>query len=313
MSAGYRNPQTRNRIWYTAHGYALATTLTRLFRHKLATATTLLVIAVSLSLPVLIVFLTPQLSSLSKAPLKSLSMTLYLDGEVSDEDAAAMAQRLNQQQDISDARYISRQEALTTLRENTSLSPAIDILGVNPLPAAIVVQPATQLPDRQLQQALADKLSEMPGVNDIQLDLEWVARMQSIGVLLNRVAWLMGLILVIASLMVIANTIRLELLRHAKESEVVSLLGGTPRFIRRPFLYLGATFGMLGALLASLIAIGLLFSLNIPIRQLAESYASSFELSLPNMHYMAYIVLFSLAAGIVAAVLTVRFQLSTKS
>jgi cell division transport system permease protein len=93
------------------------------------------------------------------------------------------------------------------------------------------------------------------------------------------VAWVLAFLLGLGALLVVGNTVRLDIQSRREEIGVLQLLGATDGFIRRPFLYLGAWYGI-GA---GVIALGLLaaagHALREPLAQLAASYGSQFELT----------------------------------
>jgi len=88
---------------------------------------------------------------------------------------------------------------------------------------------------------LADEFSTLPTVTLVQTDLRWVRRLQAVVELIRVVATLLGLFLLLTALLVLVNTIRLELLRRQREREVATLLGASQLFLNRPMVYTGAT------------------------------------------------------------------------
>lgn len=305
-----KHPASRRALWFTQRGYALATTLSRLGRFKLATMMTLLVIGISMSLPALFVFLSPEIAKLSGSQLKAPGLTTYLSMDLDDLQGAALAQQIGQRDDVTEAIYVSRDEALALLQEKTELSPAVATLGENPLPGSIIVQPAAQTRSVAAHRLLASQLEAMPEISRVQLDLEWVERVQALGGLIKTSAFLCALVLVLASLMVIANTIRLELLRYSRESEICSLLGANPSFTRRPFLYLGAVFGLAGAAVGSGLALVFILLLATPVGELAHSYGSSYQLQAPGPQKLLLLIGGSMLLGILAAALTLASRSS---
>ena len=125
---------------------------------------------------------------------------------------------------------------------------------------------------------LRSQLAEMNGVQQVQLDMQWVERLTAILKLGERFVFGLTVVLVIALLLVIGNTIRLAIENRRTEIEVVKLVGGTDGYVRRPFLYMGALFG-LGAGIAAwaLLVFGLNW-LNAAVLDLAGLYGSDFAL-----------------------------------
>jgi cell division transport system permease protein len=166
---------------------------------------------------------------------------------------------------------------MADLRQRTGFGGALDALSENPLPHVIKVRPATSAVAAIAR--LADELSALDATEFVQLDRLWIERLEAILELGGRAVNLVSLLLAAAVVLVIGNTIRLEINNRRTEIEVLKLVGATDGFIRRPFLYTGLWLGALGAVAAALmIGLGLLL-LSGPVRELAALYASDFRLS----------------------------------
>ena len=110
------------------------------------------------------------------------------------------------------------------------------------------------------------------------MDTEWVGRFLAMLEIIRRVVALAAGLLAIGVVIIVGNTIRLDIQNRRDEIEVAKLIGATDSFIRGPFLYTGFWYGLLGGLLAfGLVALALL-ALEGPVRRLAGLYASGFRL-----------------------------------
>lgn len=110
------------------------------------------------------------------------------------------------------------------------------------MPGVVVVTPAEV--DKPALEALRQRLAELPKVELAQLDLVWVERLAAILKLGDRFVFGLTVLLVSALLLVIGNTIRLHIENRRTEIEVIKLVGGTDAYVRRPFLYMGALYGL---------------------------------------------------------------------
>lgn len=292
---------TGPRWTYGRRGYALAQSLRQLKRYKFASLITLLVLGITLALPVILLFASSALKQLGTRNLDSESLTVYLHTTISDLQGAQLAQEWLGKQGIRSTRYISRDEALNLFRENADIKEALDALGSNPLPGAIMVFPDsdTLLADRIDE--LAGSLNALEPVERVQLDLRWIKRLQSVVSLIKLVGGLLTGFLTLTAFLVISNTIRLELLRRRSEMEVASLLGANQRFLNRPILYTGAVYGLLGGLLACLIALLAFHALQGPAEELSGLYQSSFRLNMPTPSQIFAVLGGSLLLGIIGA------------
>ncbi|MCY1210470.1 Cell division protein FtsX [compost metagenome] len=119
----------------------------------------------------------------------------------------------------------------------------------------------------------------MPGIEQAQLDLVWVERLSAILKLGERFVFGLAVLLILALLLVIGNTIRLHIENRRTEIEVIKLVGGTDSYVRRPFLYMGALYGAGAGMLAWLVLAYGLDWLNDAVVRLAGLYGSDFALA----------------------------------
>ncbi len=286
---------------YGKRGYALAQSLRQLKRHKFPTLITLLVLGITLALPVMLLFASSALQQLSTRSLEGESLTAYLQDSISDLDGVALAEKWATQEGIRSTRYISRDEALSLFQQNSDISAAIDALGINPLPGAIMVFPDSNTLRSERIDALARDLQRSGAVERVQFDLRWVKRLQAIVSLIRLVGGLLAGFLTLTALLVIGNTIRLELLRRRSEMEVASLLGAGSYFMNRPILYIGALYGLLGGVVASVIAVLAFNAIRQPADALSSLYESSFQLNMPTPSQIGIVLAVSITLGLLGA------------
>ena len=302
---------SRHAFWFTTRGYALRSTLRRLVQRKLASLTTLGVMSLSLTLPVLLFLLLPDMLRVTSASTSSPGLVAYLDTKLTDIEGARLATSIEQRADVQSADYVSKADALAELRQSgnaDNINKTIELLGHNPLPGTVLIKPAGDVgrSGSQEHQRLAGVMRDTAGVNAVEVDIEWVERLAAIRSFVQTAGWLCLTVLVLASLMVLSNTVRLEALRYTQESSVIHLLGGKRGFRQRPFIYLGGLLGGLAGLSACILACIALTVLNVPLQALAHSYALSFALPLPEPSTLLKIVFVSTLLGTVTALFTVR-------
>jgi len=305
-----RNPQTPSsrslaKPWtYTRRGYALAQSFRQLRKRKLASLSTLLVFGITLALPALILFTANSLAALGKKSVGEESVTAYLTLQTADLDGAALAHQLQSQPGIKNTRYVSRDEALALFNEQAQFNEAVELLGENPLPGAIIVYPDTTLLNQRAIEQLATQLEASSAIDRVQFDLRWVKRLQAVLNLSRTIGWVLAGFLMLTALLVIGNTIRLELVRRQSELEVSRLLGANRAFLHRPLLYAGALYGFLGGIFACIIALLALHWLRTPAAELSHLYASTFELILPTTSQLLLVVSAATLLGLIGAIVT---------
>ena len=177
-----------------------------------------------------------------------------------------------------------------------------------PLPGVILVTPSKV--DRDGLEALRQRLAELPGVEQAQLDLLWVERLTAILKLGDRFVFGLSLLLIATLLLVIGNTIRLHIENRRTEIEVVKLVGGTDGYVRRPFLYMGALYGLGAGLIAWLLLAYGLGWLNEAVVGLAGLYGSDFGLTGVPADDALSLVLGAVLLGYIGAWLAVARHLS---
>ena len=261
------------------HAQVLFGALGRIAQQPFATIMIVGVIGIALALPLCLQLLLQNARAASGTWGEALDLTIYLDTQATEARARAIAAQLQARGDIAAVHVVTADQALQEFREKSGFGPALDVLKENPLPHVIVVTPTLEVSGDDAIEGLKKTLAAIPGVASVQLDTAWVKRFHALLDLLRRLTSMAAAILVAGVILVIGNTIRLDILNRRNEIEVMKLVGGTDGFARRPFLYSGVIYGLGGggvALALVLLARRLLAG---PLENLTRLYGSSFELS----------------------------------
>jgi cell division transport system permease protein len=263
--------------WAQQHQLVAVETLMRLLTKPLGSIMTWLVIAISLTLPGAMWMTLDNLSQLSNRFQASGSMSVYLKTAVQNDQAQQLLSRIESMDGVADVRFISADDALAEFRASSGLGEALDLLPENPLPGVMVVEPELALPQQDVI-ALADTLRSESRVDSVELDTAWLDRLHALLALSERIVWVMGALLALGILLVVGNTIRLSIAARVDEIRVTKLVGATNAWVRRPFLYTGLWFGMVGGLVSwILLAIGWAL-VSGPVEDLAALYGSEYRL-----------------------------------
>ena len=259
--------------YVTAHATNCVAALRRLLRQPVGSFMTAMVIALALALPAGMRVIVNNADLLSESWQGAADFTVYLEMDVTDERARALADEVRKRDDVESVTLVDRTTAFEEFRARSGFGEALDALEENPLPHALVVRPAGGAAADV--EKLARALDGRPETALVQLDTQWVARLRGILGLLARVVDIVTVLVGLAVVLIIGNTIRLEINNRSIEIEVMKLVGGTDGFIRRPFLYLGAWYGLIGALAAAGLVLATLALLEGPIASLASLYSRS--------------------------------------
>ncbi|PLX61873.1 permease-like cell division protein FtsX [Sedimenticola selenatireducens] len=266
-------------VWLMRHLQVALASLGRLIRTPLSSLMTTLVIGIALALPAGLYLLLGNVQTLSGNWDGAASISLFLKQETSDKQARQLASRLQNDPAINQVKLISRTEALEEFRQLSGFAGVLDSLDENPLPSLLIVEPTAQHAEPVPAEALLARLRQNSEVEFAQLDLQWVRRFHAITRIAQRGVIILASLLGLSVLLIVGNTIRLEIQNRHAEIEITKLIGGTNAFIRRPFLYNGAWYGLFGGISAWLMVTVSLLLLDNPIEQLAGLYQSGFQLS----------------------------------
>jgi len=281
-----------------------------LVRQPLATLMTSAVIAIALALPSGLYVALQNASALSAGWDGSTQISLFLKADVSEEQAGEFAKRLRQHAQIEHVEIIGKQQGLEQFQQLSGFGDALRFLDENPLPVVLVIQPRVD-PDRP--DRVSHLLKELRGESKVdlaQLDMLWVKRLYSLIEVAERGVWIIGGLLGLAVLLIIGNTIRLDIQNRREEIEVSKLIGASNAFIRRPFLYTGLWYGLGGGLLAWLLTSVSLELLDSPLQRLTTLYHSTFHLAGLNEHNIVFLIGVSCLLGLAGSWLAVGRHLS---
>jgi cell division transport system permease protein len=284
--------------------------LGRLTRNPVSTLMTAAVIGIALALPSGLHLLVDNVSGVSSSWDNTTSVSLFLSDTIDDEQAERVRRTVAAREDIAETRLIDREQALAEFRRLSGFGEAIELLEQNPLPAVILVRPAEPVRGAQAVARLAEELQGYREIDLAQVDLQWVERLGAITDAIERAVIILAALLAGAVLLIVGNTIRLEIQNRHSEIEIVKLVGGTDAFIRRPFLYEGLWYGLLGGLIALALVIGSLFLLDGPVQRLAGLYESEFSLSMIDPLSLFGVILGGPLLGLAGAWLAVGRHLA---
>lgn len=284
--------------------------LGRLSRHPLATLMTSAVIAIALALPANMFIAINNVSDMSADWDSSTQISLYLHTHIDEKQAKKLASKLRLHKDISSIKITNKEQGLEQFKQLSGFGDALKFLNSNPLPIVLNIQPIVdpQKPGKII--ALVEELKNIKEVELAQLDMQWVKRLYSILKLAHQGVWIIGSLLALAVLLIIGNTIRLDIQNRREEIEVSKLIGASDAFIRRPFLYTGLWYGLSGGLLAWLLTALSLHLLSGPVQQLATLYHSDFHLTGLNLNDIIMMITISCLLGLGGSWMAVGRHLS---
>lgn len=258
------------------HAQTCVAALGKLYRQPIGSLLTIAVIGIALALPAGLNVLVRNGELLAGGWDSVRDFTVYLQPGAALADAEALGKEISGQAGIDTVSVISAEQALAEFRATPGVADMVGALDRNPLPHSIIVRPAADTPADSMA-TLAAELATRKNVDQVRLDTEWVARLNAIIDVVRRMVWIAGALLIGAVVVIIGNTIRLDIQNQRAEIEVAKLLGATDGFVRRPFLYSGFWYGLAGGLLALLILLIGLALMRGPVTRLSALYAGGFS------------------------------------
>jgi cell division transport system permease protein len=275
-----KSPLAQQASSYLSHHRKVARdSARRLWQAPVASTMTWTVMGVALALPVALMLLLASLQGVSAGWESSARVTAYLAQDVTLDQAEALRKNVGNDSRVAGVELIDRDTALEEFRASSGLEDALDYLNENPLPHTLLVTPSDGSRTADGIQTLLAVVEGMEGVDQVQVDLGWLQRLNAMTELLERAVWALAILLAAAVVLVIGNTVRLSIENRRDEILVAKLVGGTDAFVRRPFLYTGAWFGLGGGVVAWLLLQVSLWWLSGPVERLAGLYRSDFSLS----------------------------------
>jgi cell division transport system permease protein len=282
--------------YFSRHAQVLIGSLGRIVHQPFAALMTMGVIAVALALPLFLSLLLQNARSATGNWNEAYDLSVYMDKKAGTARVQSLAKQLRQRGDVAAVRIITAEQAFAEFRSDSGFGSALDGLVDNPLPDTLVVTPTLSASTPQGTESLKAAIGAMSDVQTVQIDTEWVKRLHAMLDLLRRVVLLTGGLLAIGIVLIVSNTIRLDILNRRAEIEVMKLVGASDGFTRRPFLYTGIWYGLGGGLLALMLVTVASTVLARPVAQLAFLYGSAF--SLQGLEMITGLAVLGLSVGL---------------
>jgi len=287
--------------WSARHAQALLGSIGALARSPLATALTVIVIGLALALPLGVKLVVDNVRAATGDFAGTVHLSVFLKTDVALSRAELLAKSARGRTGVAEVVLIPADAGLKEFREYSGFGAALGALPGNPLPHVLRVRPRADTRSAAGLESLRRYFAAWPEVDFVQADADWVNRLDAILALLRTVLGFAAGLLGLGVLAIVGNTIRLEILNRRAEIEVTKLVGGSNAFVRRPFLYTGALYGLGGALLAWLLAAAGTLVLREPAARLAKLYGSGFVLAGPSASDAGVLLASGLLLGLVGA------------
>ena len=266
----------RLRSWIAHHRRVCLSTISDLLKNLMSSLLTWLVIGIALALPSILFIILSSVAQIGAGWGGNPSVSVYLQTDLEEKAGKSLANEIVDSNYVENVRFVSRDVALKDFQERSGLRDVLSSLNRNPLPHVIEVNLVSS--DPLVLSDLKSLWLRDNRIAKVVIDLAWLERLNALLIFVERLVWILALILGLGVILIIGNTIRLAIENRRQEIEVTKLFGATDSFVRRPFLYLGFWFGVGGALIAMILLQLSLVMLSDPIETLAQSYREDFAL-----------------------------------
>ncbi len=226
-------------------------------RRKLTTGVTILIMASALLVLAVLTLVTLNLGTLLETARGGLDLRVYLRDDLPAAQLAELRPRLQALPGVQQVTWIDSEAALAEFRQQLGEDePLLDLLDRNPLPSSYHLTFAPESRDPASVRAVRDEVVRWTEVSEILFNQEWVDALERWAFRFQMASLVAGLIVFLAAIFVISNTVKLTIASSARIIQIQKLVGATNAFIRTPFLCEGAVQGLLAGILAmSLLAI----------------------------------------------------------
>lgn len=173
---------------------------------------------------------------------------IFLLDDVTEEQIQNIIENIEKQDGVSEAVYRTKEDALEIMKERWGDSGyLLDSLGENPLPSSVLVEVGSI----ESAQAISEYSGSLEGVEDVQFYQETVEKLTQVTKFLQIGAMVVMAFLIVVSVVVVSNTVKLTVFARAKEIRIMKYVGATNWFIRGPFISEGIIMGLLAAVVST--------------------------------------------------------------
>ncbi|OOG59480.1 permease-like cell division protein FtsX [Rhodanobacter sp. C03] len=306
-----RNEHTRGRRlgnWREHHGWSAAASLRRLASRPLGSLLTIAVMGLALALPLAFYLLLGNVQKLGDALGQTQAISVFLQPGQSEQQAQLLAKQLGDRPEVAAVTVKTPQQGMDELAKMQGFSGALQSLDSNPLPYVLQLQPRAEVSADALEQLVTD-VRTMRSVELVQDSGSWRQRLDALLGVGNRVVLVLASLLALAALLVVGNTVRVDIASRSEEIGVLLLVGASSAFVRRPYLYAGIWYGLFSGILAALLAVLIEFALAGPVAQLSRAYDGKLQVGGLPLWLLLAVPVAAAALGWLGARLVSAWQL----
>lgn len=258
--------------WALNHARAFVFSVGQLWRSAGNSLLTAAVIGIALALPAALHLALENLRALAGVTDAEPQLSVFVERDAAPGALADLREELAGHEAIRAVELITPAEGLAALEQRLGLDDALTLLEDNPLPPVLVVTARAGRLEPAAAATLARELEARAIVAEVSVDLAWLRRLQALAAIGERLALLAAVLVALGVILVVGNTIRLNIATRRAEIEIQALFGATEAFIRRPFVYAGLLLGLAGGVFAAVVCLGSILWLAPAVESLLVLY-----------------------------------------
>jgi cell division transport system permease protein len=309
--AAPRNGHSQSRrlsSWREHHGWSASASLRRLGSRPLGSLLTIAVMGLALALPLAFYLLLGNVQKLGDALGQGQAISVFMQPGQTAQQAQMLASQLGDRPEVAAVVVKTPQQGMDELAKMQGFSGALSTLDDNPLPYVLQLQPRSGTSAAALAR-MVDDVRTMRSVNLVQDSGSWRQRLDALLGVGNRVVLVLASLLALAALLVVGNTVRVDIASRSEEIGVLLLVGASGAFVRRPYLYAGIWYGLFSGILAALLAVLIELALAAPVAQLSRAYDGKLQVGGLPLWLLLAVPLAAAALGWLGARLVSAWQL----
>ena len=293
---------------YNIIGYLIGEGFRNVFKNKKSTMSCLIIMCATMIIFGIFFLIGENVKNTMDELESTQGFEVFIKNDATEAEIATLGEEIREIEGVNNIQFKSKEEALTIMKERLQESQWL-IDGLYIFPASYIVK----LTDLNLSEQVQEKVLELDNVKRITSSDQTMKTLVALGNGINLITGIILVLLILISIFIISNTIKLTVHARRKEISIMKYIGATNNFIRSPFIVEGIIIGIVAAML-SVLLIGLSYNviadklLNSSITDLIQFQLLGFN-ELFDLIIVVYLIL-GVGVGVIGSVISMRKYLN---